>query len=276
MNIDHSAISELLRDAAAREIMPLWQNLQHHQIEQKRPGDLVTVADQACEQRLSRELQGLMPGSLVLGEEAVHRDASIMGVLQSDRPVWVIDPLDGTSNFAAGDGPIAVMLCLVQQGETLAAWIYDPVEDSLLQAERGAGAQLDGQPVSLPAFRGETAAIRGALSDRYLPPELRPAARAGARKLGPTRASGCAGHDYRAMMRGEYQFVFYYRTLVWDHAPGVLIIREAGAHAARFDGSPYQATSVGTGLIAAVDERTWDRVQRVLLPTWSGELPQQD
>ncbi|TDG15467.1 inositol monophosphatase [Seongchinamella unica] len=267
MNIDHQAITGILREAATREILPLWQNLHQHHIEQKQPGDLVTVADRACEEFISRELLSLMPGSLVIGEEAVHHDPGLMLALESTRPVWVIDPLDGTGNFAAGEGPIAVMVCLVHQRETLAAWIFDPVENTMLEAELGAGAQLDGSHLAIDAYTGETGDICGALSTKYLPGKLRDPAIKGARQLGMTVASGCAGSDYRALARGEYQFVFYYRTLVWDHAPGVLIVSEAGAHAGRYDGANYRPGPGGTGLICAADRTTWNTVRNLLVPS---------
>ena len=269
MNIDHQAVEALLRQAANEEILPLWQNLRKHQIEHKHPGDLVTAADKPCEKFLTRELSSLLPGSLVIGEEAAHRDTGIMVALASDLPVWVVDPLDGTGNFAAGVGPIAIMVCLVQQRQTLAAWIFDPVEDTLLQAERSAGTLLNGNLMKISAHRGAVSAIQGALSTRYLPEELRHVASEAAQQLGKTRASGCAGYDYRALVNGDYQFVFYYRTLVWDHAPGVLITQEAGGHCGRYNGSNYKPVAEGSGLIGATDPRTWEILRNLLVPSES-------
>lgn len=266
MNIDHEEVSRLIIEAAKSEIVPLWRNLADHQVTEKQPNDMVTKADSACEAVLSKELPRLLPGSLVIGEEAVHANPSLMTALDSVRPVWVIDPLDGTNNFAAGEGPIAVMVCLVYHGETLAAWIYDPVEQTMLQAERGAGASLNGKRVEIAPFTGSVSSIAGALSTKYLPRDLRPAAIEGARKLGPSRASGCAGYDYRAMIRGDYQFAFYYRTLVWDHAPGILIVSEAGGLAQRYGGGPYSAKQDATGLICASDADTWRIVRDALVP----------
>jgi fructose-1,6-bisphosphatase/inositol monophosphatase family enzyme len=254
-----------MKEAAEAEILPLWQNLHDHQVAEKQRDDLVTVADRACEDRLTLQLQKLLPGSLVVGEEAAHADPGVLAALDSARPVWVIDPLDGTNNFAAGQEPIAVMVCLVRDGETLAAWIYDPLGDSMLSAERGAGARLDGNPITLAPHDGADADICGALSTKYLPDPLKPLARTGAANLGNTVASGCAGYDYRALAIGHYQFQFYYRTLVWDHAPGALIVTEAGGLARRFDGRPYRPEALGTGLITACDMQTWDTVRGALL-----------
>jgi len=269
--IDHDEICALIREAAAEDILPLWRNLEDHQIEEKRRNDVVTDADRHCEQRLSRALTTLLPRSLVVGEEAVHADPGVMAALESERPVWVIDPLDGTNNFASGSGPFAVMVCLLKRGETLGAWIYDPRADSMLMAERGAGALLDGEPLRLSAFPESTQAISGALSTRYLPDELTPDAQAGARKLGETRASGCAGYDYRALATGRYQFAFYYRTLIWDHAPGVLIVTEAGGTAARLDGQPYRPAAATRGLLCACDPQTWRTTRDLVAPTFRPE-----
>jgi fructose-1,6-bisphosphatase/inositol monophosphatase family enzyme len=266
ITIDHERVCAVIRETAAAEIMPLWQNLCAHQVEFKQLDDAVTVADQASEQRLARELAALLPGSLVIGEESVHANPILMTALDSVRPVWVIDPLDGTNNFAAGEGPFAVMVCLVYHGETLAAWIFDPLEQTMLQAERGAGATLNGERLTISPFSGDTSSIAGALSTKYLPETLRPAALKGATQLGPTRASGCAGYDYRALARGDYQFAFYYRTLVWDHAPGVLITTEAGAIGRCYNGSPYAPRADATGLLCASDEHTWETVHELLVP----------
>ncbi len=270
MHIDHQRITALIRHAASEDILPLWRNLQDHQVEEKRRNDVVTEADHACEARLTRELAALLPGSLVVGEEAVHADPGVLAALDSLRPVWVIDPLDGTNNFAAGVGPFAVMVCLLQQGATLAAWIYDPLADSMLAAESGAGAYLDGERLQIPPFKGETGSTDGALSTRYLAEHLKPDAQRGARQLGRTRASGCAGYDYRALATGQYQFAFYYRTLIWDHAPGVLICTEAGATAGRFDGRPFRPTYNDFGLLTASDSNTWRVARDLLVPSVSG------
>jgi fructose-1,6-bisphosphatase/inositol monophosphatase family enzyme len=266
--IDHDGVCALIRDAAAQDILPLWRNLEDHQIEEKRRNDVVTDADRHCEQRLSQALAALLPGSLVVGEEAVHADPGVMAALDSVRPVWVIDPLDGTNNFASGSGPFAVMVCLMAHGETLGAWIYDPRADSMLMAEKGAGALLDDEPLQLATFSQGTSTISGALSTRYLPDELTPDALAGARKLGETCVSGCAGYDYRALATGHYQFAFYYRTLIWDHAPGVLIVTEAGGTAARLDGAPYRPATATTGLLCTCDIHTWGTVRDLVAPTY--------
>ncbi len=246
--------------------MPLWRNLEAHQVELKRPDDAVTVADRASEAALGKRLAALLPGSLVIGEESVHADPALLHTLEGDAPVWVLDPLDGTNNFAAGEGPFAVMAALVLGGETVGAWIHDPVRGSTLQAERGAGAWLDGTRLQVQPYAGPAAQLRGAFGGKYLPPGLFQPASVGVQSLGPSLASGCAAYDYYCLVTGQYQYLFYYRTLIWDHAPGVLIAAEAGATTGRYDGAPYRPATGETGLICACDTGAWATVRDTLLP----------
>ncbi|QFU77405.1 inositol monophosphatase [Halioglobus maricola] len=270
MPIDHQRIGEIIRQAANEHVLPLWRNLQQDQIEEKQRGDFVTVADKASEAFLTPELANLLPGSLVVGEEAVHADPGLMASLDSEHPVWVIDPVDGTANFAAGKTPFAVMVCLMQQGQSLAGWIYDPVAETMLQAERGAGAFLDGERLQFGEPSGVAGDINGALSTKYLPEEMRPFTLRGAGHLGHTQSSGCAAYDYRAMARGDYSFSFYYRTMIWDHAPGTLVVEEMGGMVARYDGSPYLPAVEAYGLISASDPDTWHTVRRLLVEAQPG------
>ena len=195
----------------------------------------------------------------------MHDDPTLMASLDSVRPVWVIDPVDGTANFAAGNTPFAVMVCLVERGQTRAGWIYDPVEDTLLEAQQGAGAFLNGERLQFTAPTALAADIHGALSTKYLPEAMRPYALKGAESLGRTGSSGCAAYDYRALARGDYSFSFYYRTMIWDHAPGTLVVEEMGGVVARYDGSPYRPASDATGLISASDPDTWHTVRGLLV-----------
>ena len=266
MTIEHDKVVELMREAAAREIMPLWRNLEQHHVMEKGVGDVVTAADQACEAFLADELTALIPGSLLVGEESYAADPGVLGALKSDRPVWVVDPLDGTRNFARHEPPIAVMVCLVQANQTLASWILDPLEDTVLSAERGAGAWLEGQRLQVPSAEKPVNQMNGAVMVRYLPEDLRDYALSMRDRLGGAVGTGCAGHDYRLLATGQVDFLFYYRTLVWDHAPGVLIIEEAGGWARRYDGQRYLPDSDALGLICSNSSVGWQKVRDTVLP----------
>ena len=124
-------VAALMREVAAREIMPRFRALADHEIEEKEKGELVTVADRASEAWLTPRLERLRAGSHTLGEEAVATDASLMSRLGNDVPLWTIDPVDGTANFVAGRETFGVMLSLIEKGEVTRGWIYLPVTDEL-------------------------------------------------------------------------------------------------------------------------------------------------
>src|SRR4030095_3156841 len=106
---DADRVTRLIQEAAAAEIMPRFRQLAAGDVREKAPGDLVTVADEAVEARLAPALEALLPGSVVVGEEAAAADPNLLNRLFDDQPVWIIDPVDGTSNFAEGRPAFAVM-----------------------------------------------------------------------------------------------------------------------------------------------------------------------
>ncbi len=122
----YDPVTKLMRDVADEIIMPRFQMLAADEIKEKTPGDLVTIADQESETRLGEALLALLPGSTVIGEEAVAANAGLLGGIGKGL-VWIIDPLDGTLNFAEGKSPFAVMIGLLADGEAQAGWILDAV-----------------------------------------------------------------------------------------------------------------------------------------------------
>ena len=272
MNIDHASVRDLLRQTAEEIILPRWKNLQQDDIQHKAADDVVTVADREAEQFLSQQLVKLLAGSQVVGEEAVHENAGRLKALDGDAPVWVIDPLDGTGNFAAGDERFAIMVCLMLRGETLAAWIYQPLQNTLTSAELGAGAYANAARLRIDAPARPLSQLRGALLTRFLPDPLRPTAQAAAKAFREIDMSRCGGFDYPAFAQGDLQFLFYYRTLVWDHAPGSLIASEAGGLVRRLDGSAYQPTDQRSGLLVADNAQNWLNIQRQVTPDIAAQL----
>ena len=93
-------------------------------------GNWVTVADRAAESFLAPRLAALLPGSVVIGEEMASADAGLLRHLQSDGNARLLDPLDGTANFAAGTGPFAMMAALIRHGQAVASWMPDPLSGS--------------------------------------------------------------------------------------------------------------------------------------------------
>ena len=256
-------VQSLMRDVAARIVMPRFRQLDAAQIEEKAPDELVTIADRESEEALAEGLRQLLPDSRVIGEEACSADPSLLEGI-GEGTAWIVDPIDGTANFAAGETPFGIMVALVVDGVSEAAWLLDPVIDRLCSAGRGKGAFINGERVTARTS-GEPIPVAG-LSTRYLPPELREDVER--RAEGKLRCVGiprCAAEQYPRVMLGANDLALFWRTHVWDHAPGALILTEAGGKVARLDGTPYSITQTGKGLLAAASAEMWDRAATILL-----------
>ena len=256
-------VQALIRDVAARIVMPRFRQLDPSQIEEKAPDELVTIADKESEEALSEGLLRLLPDSRVVGEEAVSADASVLQGIGRG-VAWIVDPIDGTANFAAGETPFGIMIALAVDGVGEAGWIYDPVADRLCSAIRGQGAFIDGTRIT-SRTSGEIIPVAG-LSTRYLPPELREdVERRAEGKLRCVAIPRCAAEQYPRVMLGTNDLALFWRTHVWDHAPGALILTEAGGKVARFDGTPYAVAQDGKGMLAAATPKMWDEAAAILL-----------
>ena len=263
-------VAELIREVAAAEVLPRFRRLSEDEIDEKAPGDLVTVADRESERALTRGLTAILPGSAVVGEEAVAADPGRLDLLRGSGPVWVVDPVDGTNNFAAGRTPFAVMVAHLRGGEPVASWILDVVGDHLTVAEAGSGAYRDGVRVKTRTDDPVPAELRGVLSRRYLPPHLRDAAEAHAPGFAAVSdGHHCAGYEYPAVALDEQQFALFWRVLPWDHVPGSLIIREAGGVVRHLDGRDYDPVDAERGLLVAANEDIWYTVRDRLFPDQS-------
>ena len=258
-------VGELLRRTAAEVVLPRFGSPETATFE-KRPGDWVTEADLESEAVLTEQLTQLLPGSTVVGEEAVHADATVLQRLGSDAPVWLIDPVDGTANFAAGREPFALIVALVVSGATTHGWIYLPMQDRMLTAYRGEGVWLDGGAAVPRAERA--GGLRGIVPLHALPTGdaavIRDRSTAGAARLVPTM--GCAGAEYPAVLDGRVDFVLFTGSLPWDHAAGALALSEAGGRAAYLDGRPYTTLDESRrALLIAGTPQVWQRVRHGLL-----------
>jgi len=256
-------VQALIRDVAARIVMPRFRMLDAGQIEEKAPDELVTIADKESEIALAEGLTHLLPESRVIGEEGVSADASLLDGI-GEGTAWIVDPIDGTANFAAGETPFGIMVALVIDGVSEAAWLFDPVLNRLCSAGRGQGAYIDGERITARTS-GAALPVAG-LSTRYLPPELRDdIERRADGKMQCVGIPRCAAEQYPRVILGTNDLALFWRTHVWDHAPGALILTEAGGKIARFDGTPYAVTQTGTGLLAAATPQMWDEAAAILL-----------
>jgi fructose-1,6-bisphosphatase/inositol monophosphatase family enzyme len=263
--VEIEEVTGILREAAEVAILPRFRALAAGEVIEKSPGEVVTVADREAEELISRRLRDVVDAPVV-GEEAATADPGLLAALRNAPAAWVVDPVDGTANFVAGQPEYAVMVALVRGGETVAGWILRPADDSVYIAERGAGAWRDGVKVHRTAAPIDPARIRGAVLTRFL--DARQQARLEAlapRFAAVTPGAVCAGVDYPRLVDGEQDFVLFQRTLPWDHAAGVLLLTETGGVARRPDGSTYGPADAGAGgLLCAADEVCWQNVCTLL------------
>ncbi len=258
-------VSALIGEAAAAEIVPRFGKLADDDIREKAPNDLVTVADLAMEQRLTPALAALLPGSTVVGEEAVSSDAQIHDRLDGADPVWLIDPVDGTTNFTVGRPAIAVIVALVHHGRTVAGWIHDPLKGTTATVEAGSGAWLGSERLRVAPPPAEISAMTGALNFKYFPEAMRERVKARRERVNTLRPLFCAGQEYLRLTRGEIHFAQFWRIKPWDHAAGVLLHAEAGGYSARIaNAEPYRPTDREGGLLMTPDLETWHALRDTL------------
>lgn len=237
-------VLDLLKQVAAQVITPRFRALTGAEIDQKSPGDYVTIADREAEQMITSALRSRHPGCLVVGEEAVFANPAILAGLADAEQAFTVDPVDGTGNFVRGSDKHAVMVAEIRSGQVTRSWIWQPQLQVAWVAERGAGVWRNGQPVR-----------RGPARERPLGATSRHIWHgfdAGGRLAPVVDANFCAGIDYPMLLQGEVDYLTYLRPKPWDHFPGLLMVQEAGGATVDIGGRLYDAhTDPQTTIVAA-------------------------
>jgi len=249
-------ILALVRRVSEEAILPLYRALDDGQIVAKAPGDVVTAADHAAEAMLTEALAAFEPTLPVVGEEAAHADAGVLDALAGD--CWIVDPLDGTRNFARGEAPFGILVARAEGGVARSGWIYDCLSGRFCAAHEGRGAFVDGERIAARGT-GESTPV-AAISLLFMDEGRREAVK---RQVAPhyrlTDVPFCAAEQYPRLALGRNDVSIFERTLAWDHAAGALWLNEAGGKAARPDGSAYRLDEWDRpGLLAAASPALWD------------------
>ena len=259
-------VEEAVRKAAAAEVMPRFRRLAAHEVDQKAgPHDLVTDADRLAERYLTETLGALLPGSVVVGEEAVHANPASYEAIQGDTPVWIVDPVDGTRQFVHGDPGFCMLVALAKSGVLLASWTYAPARDQLATAIRGRGAFLDGERMyaGVPD-PGRDLQVATSHPDYTTEDQKRGLLGLWTDGVAP-RPCGSAGLEYLAVARGESDAVAFSWEAAWDHAAGLLLVEEAGGAHLTLTGEPFRIKGGNTlPFTAARDAATARRVRGLL------------
>jgi myo-inositol-1(or 4)-monophosphatase len=265
MRAELERLAAILRAAARAELLPRFAAVGRHL---KPDGSIVTQADLAMQERLQRMLARDFPGVALLGEEMPP--AEQQRCLAAGRPFWCLDPLDGTSNFAAGVPLFAVSLALVSEGRPELAVVYDPLRDECFSAARGAGAALDGLAIVRDLAVPQTLAHAIAVVDfKRLAPGL--AARLAAHPpYVSQRHFGACSLEWCWLAAGRIHLYLHGGQKLWDYAAGTLILAEAGGLASTLDGeevftlglAPRSVVAAARGEAFFAAWRNWLRTPR--------------
>ena len=163
MTVDTGKVAAFIKACSEEIVLSAFHNLETLEIGLKSPNDFFTAADIASEAFLTPKVLDLLPCSVVVGEETAGDEAVWRETLRSVPATWLIDPIDGTANFAVGIPLFGIMVALVEHGETTQAWIYDPNTREMAIAQRGAGAWLGELRIGI-SDSVDTSTLQGSLS----------------------------------------------------------------------------------------------------------------
>jgi myo-inositol-1(or 4)-monophosphatase len=218
---------------AARTLVRDFGEIEHLQVSLKGPGNFVSAADHRAEDILHKELAKARPGYGFLGEEGGKRDGS------DTAHTWIVDPLDGTTNFLHGIPQFAISIALEREGTIVAGVIYNPVSDELYTAERGKGAFLNDKRLRVAARKQLKDAIIACGLPHYGRGDLelnRKEMLAIQDKIAGLRRFGAAALDLAYVAAGRFDGYWERDLAPWDMAAGLLMVREAGGFVSDIDG----------------------------------------
>lgn len=200
--------------------------------------DLVTEYDLAVEAFLKEQLPPLCPGSIFYGEEEAENADPSRGW------AFIVDPIDGTTNFVRGLRQSAISVALARDGQVEYAVVFDPYKNEMFSARRGGGAFLNGAPIRVsdkPLAEGIFGMGTAIYRREYLEPTMRVTEQL-FRRACDFRRLGAAALDLCDVACGRVELFFEYSLCPWDFAAGSLIITEAGGHISTLQGGPLALT----------------------------------
>jgi len=260
----HSALLNVMIKAArkaGRALKRDFGEVENLQVSLKGPANFVTAADHRSEETLREELTHARPGYGFLGEEGGHREGN------DKTHTWIVDPLDGTSNFLHGIPHFAISIALEREGTIVAGLVYNPANDDHFIAERGKGAFLNDRRLRVAGRRRLTDSVITCGLPHHGRGDLALALKeigAVQDKVAGLRRFGAAALDLAWVAAGRFDAYWEHNLGPWDIAAGVLLVREAGGYATDLDGGE---TPHRTGDIIAGNETIHNELRRLLQAT---------
>jgi myo-inositol-1(or 4)-monophosphatase len=240
--MNESDLREALQvaETAARaggEELRSWQA--RFTIHEKGRFDLVTDADRAAHDKVHQILEKAFPEHAFLGEETPSSEREKL--LSSKKPLWVVDPLDGTTNYIHRNPCFAVSIGLVHEGHPVIGTIYDPSRDELFSARTGSGASLNGESIRVT----QVSSLSEALIAMGFPADWRKDNRIGdtwtwfGHRTQGMRRTGSSALNLAYLGAGRFDGFVAFQQWPWDVAAGMLIVSESGGLVNQADGEPY-------------------------------------
>jgi len=219
---------------AGRVLLSLYR--QPHEVVSKGLRDITTEADLAAEKIVMDIIQAECPGARFCSEETANGTPA-----EGDEPVWYIDPLDGTTNYARGLPMFCVSVAMAQKGVVQCGAVYDPLVGDLFTAERGQGAYLNDQRlhVSDRARLADATVLVDWPRDQALRERNARLVAQLAPQVDSVRSRGCAAQTICCVAAGWAEAYLQYTLKPWDVAAGLLILEEAGGKVTDLGGQPY-------------------------------------
>ena len=261
-----AALINLVRRAARAEIMPRFRNLAQGDITTKSgPHDLVTEADHQAEAMIARGLQRMFPHALIIGEEAVAAKPSLREDVSAAELAIIIDPVDGTWNFAHSLPLFGVIIAVTRFGRPVLGLLYDPVADDWIIADEATptrlGAAVGAERPAKVSSGGELSDLQGYMHFSLMTQDQQELLAPLLPELARVTALRCSCHEYRVLAQGAVDFVMSSMLNPWDHAAGVVACQQAGGIAMMLDGRTYNTEITEGVLLCAANQDTWTRLR---------------
>ncbi len=259
MDIDRQQLQSIVREVAQNTLLPLYNNVQR---EYKKDGSIITRADKAVQLALAERLAGICPEVLLLGEEMPAEQQQ--SLLDSGKPLWCLDPVDGTSNFATGLPFFSISLALIESGEVQAGIVLDPVRDELFAAKRGEGAWLNDAPLQTEET-GLSLKRSIAFIDFKRLPKAFSSRLVSDKPYGSQRNLGSIALELCWLAAGRGHIYLHGSQHIWDYAAADLILAEAGGYAATLQGDlPFSHSLQPRSTYAAIDQQLFEQWRQYL------------
>lgn len=231
-------------DKAARRLKRDFGEVENLQVSRKGPADFVSTADLRAEKILREELGRARPEYAFLMEESGHTAAPAPGADTPRR--WIVDPLDGTTNFLHGLPHFAISIALEERGEIIAGVVYDPIKEEMFWAEKGAGAYLNDRRIRVSGRATLAAALVGTgapFLGHGEAPQFLAELNAVMGATAGVRRWGAAALDLAYVAAGRFDAYWERDLSPWDTAAGIALVREAGGYVSEVNGKPFHLDS---------------------------------